>query len=230
MLRFYQEITLIKTPEITPYFIWSKLYMQVHLAFVEQQNPDETVNFGVSFPEYRFQEKDGKSFGHLGDKLRIFANTEQGFEQLNLHKWLNRLIDYVEIEPIEPVPENVNGHLLVKRYRAVTNLERLTRRFMRRESTRLGREISFEEAKALQNERFVTEQNKRLAEGCKITLSDAEKHFNQPKVKELPFIRLESKSTQKEFSLQIEQLTVNEPKEGTFSTYGLSSQTTVPHW
>lgn len=229
-MRFYQEITLIKTPEITPYFIWSKVYMQVHLAFVEQQNPDETVNYGVSFPAYHYVDREGANYGTLGDKLRIFAKSERELEKLNLQKWLQRLADYVHIKSIQAVPDNITSHLLVKRYRAVTNLDRLTRRFMRRESKRLGREISFEEAKALQNERFVTEQNKRLSEGCKITLSDAEKHFKQPKVKELPFIRLESKSTQKEFSLQIEQLTVNEPKEGTFSTYGLSSQTTVPHW
>jgi len=33
-MKVYQEITIIKTPEISPYFIWSKLYTQLHLALV----------------------------------------------------------------------------------------------------------------------------------------------------------------------------------------------------
>lgn len=221
-MRFYQEITLIKTPEITPYFIWSKLYMQVHLAFVEQQNPDETVNFGVSFPDYHFQNESAKSFGYLGDKLRIFASTEQELEQLNLAGWLKRLADYVHIKSIKPVPENINGHLQVKRYRANTNLERLTRRFMQRESKRLGRQLSFEEAQALQNQRFAKEQ--------KVSLQEAEKHYQQPQVKGFPFIKMRSESTNKEFSLQIDQQTVEQLQQGLFSTYGLSSKSTVPNF
>lgn len=221
-MRFYQEITLIKTPEITPYFIWSKLYMQVHLALVEQQNPDKTVNFGVSFPAYHLQETGDKSFGCLGDKLRIFANTEQELEQLNLHKWLNRLADYVHLKSIKPVPENIDGYLQVKRYRANTNLERLTRRFMRREGKRLGRELSFAEAQAMQNQRF--------AENQSVSLQTAEKHYQQPQVKSFPFIKMQSLSGDKDFSLQIVQEQVSQPQQGRFSTYGLSSQTTVPNF
>lgn len=213
-MRFYQEITLIKTPEITPYFIWSKLYMQVHLAFVEQQNPDKTVNFGVSFPNYHF--------ANLGDKLRIFANTENELQQLNLNKWLERLADYVLVEGIQSVPENVKGHLLVTRYRANTNLERLTRRFMRRESKRLGRELSFEEAQTMQNQRFAEKQD--------VSLQKAEKHYQQPQVKDYPFIKMQSLSGGRDFSLQIIQEPVSQPHQGRFNTYGLSGQSTVPNF
>lgn len=221
-MRFYQELTLIKTPEITPYFIWSKLYTQVHLALVEQQNPDETVNLGVSFPEYKSFQKNEISHGTLGNKLRVFASSEQELQQLNLLKWLERLTDYVHIKSIQPVPAEIAEHVYVKRYRANTNMARLTRRFMRRESQKQGRELSFEEAKALQNQRFAKEN--------KVSLADAEKHYQQPSTQEFPFIKLKSLSGDKDFSLQIEQLAANERKEGVFSTYGLSSQATVPHW
>ncbi len=221
-MRFYQEITLIKTPEISPYFIWGKLYMQLHLALVEQQNPDKTVNFGVSFPEYKYTKKEDGVFAILGTKLRVFASNETELQQLNLAKWLERLTDYVHIKSIQPVPANVNRYLLVKRYRADTNLQRLTRRFMQRESKRTGKEISFEEASAMQNQRFAKTNN--------LTLQQAEKHYAQPTVKDLPFIKLKSLSTEEEYSLLIEQVSVEQPCGGTFSTYGLSRKSTVPHW
>src|SRR5699024_6412398 len=105
--------------EITPYFIWSKLYTQLHLALVEQQNPDKKVNFGVSFPEYLYQEKNNdkegsKEFASLGTKLRVFGPSQQELEQLNLSKWLERLTDYVHIKSIQPVPDEVDSYLLVR--------------------------------------------------------------------------------------------------------------------
>lgn len=224
-MRFYQELTLIKTPEITPYFIWSKLYTQLHLALVEQQNPDKKVNFGVSFPEYIYREKDkegNKEFASLGTKLRVFAPSQQELEQLNLTKWLERLTDYVHIKSIQPVPENIDSHLVVKRYRAKTSLEGITRRFMRRESKRTGRELSFDEAKTLQNQRFAEQQG--------VSVQVAEKHYQQPQVKNLPFIKMQSLSGSQEFSLIVEQERVGQSQTGIFNTYGLSRTTTVPSW
>lgn len=221
-MRFYQEITLIKTPEISPYFIWSKLYAQLHLALVEQQSPDKMVNIGVSFPGYTYREKEDKEFASLGSKLRIFAPSEQALQQLNLSKWLERLIDYVHIKSIQPVPEIANSYLLVKRYRATTNLERLTRRLMRRESKRIGHEISLEEAKAMQNQRFVDKE--------KVSLGAAKAHYSNPVVKNLPYIKMKSLSGGREFSLLINQQPVEQQQQGSFSTYGLSSIATVPDW
>ena len=34
-MKFYQEITLIDQAEISPYFIWTKLYTQLHIALAE---------------------------------------------------------------------------------------------------------------------------------------------------------------------------------------------------
>ena len=67
-MQFYQEITLIDQAEISPYFIWSKLYTQLHIALAESKDIDNQVNIGVSFPQYIFEEKikGGKSQSQLG--------------------------------------------------------------------------------------------------------------------------------------------------------------------
>lgn len=221
-MKVYQEITIIKTPEISPYFIWSKLYTQLHLALVEQQNPDKTVDIGVSFPEYHCQNKDSKSSAFLGSKLRVFANSQAALEQLNLAHWLSRLADYVHTTSIKEVPNHVSEYLQVARYRPNLNMERLTRRFMRRESKRTGREISFEEAQEMQNQRLVDE--------AKVTIEEAKARYINPEVKDLPYIKMKSLSGEREFSLLINQQPVEQHQQGSFSTYGLSSKATVPNW
>jgi len=223
-MRFYQEIALIKTPDISPYFIWSKLYTQLHLALVEQQNPDNTVDIGVSFPEYRCFDKDNKTITVLGGKLRVFANNQAALEQLNLTHWFSRLADYVHTTSIKEVPNDVSEYVQVARYRPNLNMEKLTRRFMRRESKRTGREISFEEAQEIQNQRFVDK-----AEG-KVSLETAKSHYSNPNVKDMPYIKMRSLSGDREFSLLIKQQPVERQQQGSFSTYGLSSKATVPNW
>ncbi|HNN29956.1 MAG TPA: type I-F CRISPR-associated endoribonuclease Cas6/Csy4, partial [Agitococcus sp.] len=37
-MKYYQELTLIAQAEVSLYVIWSKLYTQLHLAFVEQKD------------------------------------------------------------------------------------------------------------------------------------------------------------------------------------------------
>lgn len=221
-MKVYKEVTIIKTPEISPYFIWSKLYTQLHLALVEQQNPDRTVDIGVSFPEYHRFDKDNKTITVLGGKLRIFANSQAALEQLNLAHWLSRLADYVHITSIKEVPNHVSEYLQVARYRPNLNMERLTRRFMRRESKRAGREISFEEAQEMQNQRLVDE--------AKVSLEEAKSRYTNPVVKDLPYIKMKSLSGEREFSLLINQQRVERHQKGSFSTYGLSSKATVPNW
>lgn len=219
-MRFYQEITLIETLDVSPYFIWSKLYTQLHLALVEQQNSDKTVNFGVSFPNYVGPriEQDEKRRGSLGNKLRVFASSAEELQRLNLHKWLERLADYLHVRSIQPVPATTPEHVLVKRYRVDINLDRLTRRFIRRKEQREGIQITFKEARKLQNQRYA-ENQKAQQEGN-----------TRSKAEDFPYIKMQSFSGEKEFSLQIQQIPVRESVQGTFSTYGLSNHATVPHW
>lgn len=88
------------------YTLWSKLYTQLHLAFVEQKDSQEKIAYGISFPRYLLSTD--KGIGFLGDKLRIFAHSAQELEQLNFNQWLARLNDYVHITAPRETPHNVS--------------------------------------------------------------------------------------------------------------------------
>jgi len=130
-MHYYIELTLIKDSEISPYFIWSKLYTQLHLAFVEQKDANEQIPYGVTFPEYKSAEIKGKRIILLGSKLRVFANSVNELQKLDLDKWLARLTDYVHIKSAKQV-ENVTQYLTVNRYRPQASAENLARRYARR--------------------------------------------------------------------------------------------------
>lgn len=105
-MKYYIELTLMDNPDFNLYTLWSKLYTQLHLAFVEQKDSQEKIAYGVSFPRYRLSQD--KGVGFLGDKLRIFAHSAQELEQLNLNQWLARLNDYVHITAPRETPHNVS--------------------------------------------------------------------------------------------------------------------------
>lgn len=115
-MNYYQEITLLPDEENTPYFLWRKVYNQLHIALADVKNQHGIDGIGVSFPNYKYEEKDGKTFATLGNKLRIFAKTEQDLTTFNLSKWLEQLTDYVHIKSISPIPAE-HGFVVVKRYR-----------------------------------------------------------------------------------------------------------------
>ena len=106
MMQYYLELSLLPNDDTSVYFLWSKLYTQLHLAFVEQKDSQEKIAYGVSFPRYRLSSD--KGIGFLGDKLRIFAHSAQELEQLNLNQWLARLNDYVHITAPRETPHNVS--------------------------------------------------------------------------------------------------------------------------
>lgn len=121
-MKYYLELTLIDQAEFPAFYVWPKLYTQLHLAFVEHKSADELIPYGVSFPEYKTgQRKDGTSFFYLGSKLRIFAQSEQAFQDLNLQKWLDRLADYVHIKSVKAVPDAVQ-HATFERARSKATL------------------------------------------------------------------------------------------------------------
>jgi CRISPR-associated endonuclease Csy4 len=197
-MNHYIELTLIKDSEISPYFIWSKLYTQLHLAFVEQKDANEQIPYGVSFPEFKTVETKGKRMMLLGSKLRVFAESLQQLEKLNLDKWLARLTDYVHVKSPRQV-QNTTQHVTVNRFRSRPNPESLARRYARRHGV------------------SVADALKRL-EGYERNLEP------------YPFIQLKSLSGGGEFALSINQQLAEKAVAGKFSTYGLSSTSTVPHW
>lgn len=198
-LSHYQEITILPDPEITSYFIWSKLYNQLHIALADIKNTHGIESIGVSFPDYHFDSKNGKS-SKLGNKLRVFALSEDDLTKLDLNKWLERLTDYVHIKPIKAVPDKIEGYVSVHRYRF----------------------------------KPIEVQAQSLAEKLKISLDDALATVAKRKPeKPLPYITLISETNKSPYPLKVLQQPADEPKPGTFNTYGMNgmrNNATVPHW
>ncbi|WP_440824998.1 type I-F CRISPR-associated endoribonuclease Cas6/Csy4 [Psychrobacter cryohalolentis] len=115
-MNYYQEITLIEGDKIL-YEIWSDVFNQIHIALADIKNKYDTESIGISFSNYRYEEKNGQTFATLGDKLRLFAPSQKDLETLNLDKWLTRLTDYVHIKGIKEVGNNTTGYVSVHRYR-----------------------------------------------------------------------------------------------------------------
>lgn len=193
-MKFYLEITLLPNIEedIPIYFLWEKVYQQMHLAFVEMKDANDKIPIGVSFPNY-----DANQY-QLGCKLRLFALSENALEALNLDKWLSRLSDYVHITSIKSVPESIQGYAYFKRPRIENNNAKLARRRAKRRGS------SYEEALS---------------------------HYEDRQEKECtaPFIYINSLNSKQRFPLLIQKLETNnsDTREG-FSTYGLSSKSSVP--
>ena len=130
-MNFYQEISLLPNADIGLYFLWQKVYQQIHLALVECKSADNSSPVGVAFPEY---DSDNSS---IGSKLRLFAKDEIVLEQTQGKKWLNRLNDYVHISRIKPVPEKLAGHVCFKHIKLKGNKEKLARRRAKRKGETL---------------------------------------------------------------------------------------------
>lgn len=203
-MDYYIELTLIKDSEISPYFIWSKLYTQLHLAFVEQKDANEQIPYGVSFPEYKSAEIKGKQIMLLGSKLRVFANSVEELQKLDLDRWLARLTDYVHIKSAKPV-ENVTQYLTVNRYRPKPNVEKVAERFARHKG------ITFKEA---------LQHCQQYKKGWQ----------DYPYIQTKSLSTKPEAGSGREFSLCIKQTAVEQANTGKFSTYGLSATSTVPHW
>lgn len=194
-MKVYQEITLLPSvsDDITYSFLWERLYIQLHLAFVEIADKDGLVNVGLSFPKYREGDK-----RWLGDKVRVFAETEEVLALLNLDKWLERLDDYVHVKKIKSVPDKVDGYAFFNRLNDKSNTEKLARRRAKK------LDISIDEARA-----FFADQEVR---------KQPEKELTQ-----YPFVSMLSLNTKNKFPLTIIRKMVNEAVfNGGFSTYGLS--------
>ena len=134
-MKAYLEITLLPSQDINLGFLWEKVFQQVHLAIVEQLDEARHSGVGISFPEYDDKKK------LLGRKLRLFTETNESLEQLNITQWLSRMNDYLHITSIRSVPTQVSAYAFYKRERVKSSFERI----VRRKAKRAG--ISEEEAR-----------------------------------------------------------------------------------
>ncbi|HEP1386659.1 type I-F CRISPR-associated endoribonuclease Cas6/Csy4 [Acinetobacter junii] len=200
-MNYYIEVTLIENEKFSPYELWSQLYSQLHLALVEVKNADNKVNIGFSFPQYRFHQD--KGVGFIGTKLRLFAESEADLKKLDIRRWLERLEDYVHVISIREVPNDIKNYAIYKRKQVKTNAQRLARHRVKRG------DIGFDEALARYSN-VVTKTN-------------------------FPYIEMKSLSTsdqqsEKRFKLFIEKQPAEKTETQVFSTYGLSSVSSVPEF
>ncbi len=190
MLSYYQEITLLPDEETPAFFLMSKVFLQIHLVLGHWKNHTGTQPFGISFPQYG-----AKS---LGVKIRIFAESREQLEQLDMGKALERLSDYVHLTSIRRVPANrITGYASFSRYQPDASVEQKARRFSARHQ-----DTSYEEALNLMKQK--------------------KEDYTKP------FIHMKSLSGGQTFNLFIEKIPQANPTEGTCSTYGLSRDTALP--
>ncbi len=135
-MKYYIEITLLPSADIPLYFLWEKIYQQVHLALVEVQDENGKVEIGAAFPEY-----DSKA-SLLGSKLRLFAENKQKLEELAIGKWLARFTDYVHITTIREVPDR-NYFACFRRVQPKSSNARLARRKAKREGISVEQAMEF---------------------------------------------------------------------------------------
>lgn len=196
-MKYYQELTIIPSFEIPLHFIWSKVYQQMHLAFVEMQDQNGVVPFGASFPQYQYENKKGI----IGEKIRVFANSEKELNELGIKKWLQRLNDYVHITGIREVPEKKAGYAVYRRVHQDNSAEHKAARFLKRHKEEL---IEYEQAV---------------------------KMFSLKKsVCYLPYIKQKSLTNSNTFRLYIAKSYCEEDVYDGFGTYGLSNTSTVPEF
>lgn len=141
-MKFYIEITLLTSIEIPLYFLWEKIYQQIHLALVESHDSNGKVFIGASFPEYNGEKH------QLGSKLRLLSFARDELENLDINKWLLRLKDYVHVSDIRDIPEVIDEYAFFKRIQVKSSNSRLARRKAKREG------ISYEDALSFLNKRM----------------------------------------------------------------------------
>jgi len=136
-MNYYQEILIKPSFDISVYFLWEKLYSQIHLALVSNTKKNDETMIGVSFPSYDLRNKRNG----LGNVLRVHANTREDIEKLALTSWLQRMSDIVELSAIMQISEDkITGYAVFSRKQVKSNIARLARRNAKRSG------ISFEEA------------------------------------------------------------------------------------
>ena len=197
-MKYYQELTLLPSYDVPLSFIWSKVYQQLHLGFVEQQDDSGNVPYGVSFPQYQH---DKKKIG-LGEKIRVFASSEEELVKLGLKKWLDRLMDYVHITGIRAVPEKITSYSTYRRMRQENGADSKARRFLMRHK---DGDMEYDQTVAM-----FSMKNRPFCD--------------------FPYVKQKSLTNNNQFRLYIEKISCGENVCEGFGTYGLSPVSTVPEF
>lgn len=143
-MNYYQEILIKPSFDISVYFIWEKLFKQIHLSIVSSTKDKSYFNIGVSFPGYELRNKRNG----LGNVLRIHAKSEEVLTALNTSDRLKSLTDMLEISPIKSVQiDKIEGYAIFRRKQVKSSSERLARRYAKRH------QLSYTEAVKIYNDK-----------------------------------------------------------------------------
>lgn len=221
-MNYYQELRLLPDEGANLGFLWQKVFQQLHIALVEhgvktssvdknnelenssQGNKSQKSNrrseIGISIPGYTAGGAPEQGFP-LGDKIRLFANSQQVIEELNLSKWLLRYEDYVQIKTIKPVPKDVEHVCFTRKH------------------VRTQKQIQL---KARQMAQFKAKQTGEPIEKWFAHFSEAAPELNET----LPFVHAVSLSgaqiSRKVFPLFIQMRKCDKASIADFTCYGLS--------
>lgn len=224
-MNYYLELRLLPDEGANLGFLWSKVFQQIHIALVEhgvdgevtdEQGKVNTVRqskVAMSIPEYGFSGGSKQSFP-LGDKIRLFAHTQEALEQLNIAQWLSRLEDYVQVKTIKAVPGDAEHVCFVRQH------------YIKSQADIAAKTLQMAEFKAA-----------NTGDPLNKWLDEFTKQAPKPNDK-LPFIHSKSLSSsdgadEKRFRIYIEMEKSSMPKQGHYTCYGLSfaqadKQATVP--
>lgn len=194
-MKYYLDITLLPDTEISFGFLWEKVYQQVHIALAENKIAENKSAIAVSFPGYN------DIVFPLGNKLRLFANTKEQLEKLNIIKWLNRLTDYTHCTSVKEIPNNISQYVCFKR-KQFKSLEKKARRRVEHLNKPYSEVLE-----------FLTKEEKELK--CNLPFINMVSESTQ---KEIPQFR------KHRFPLFIEQELVKSERSGDYNCYGLSSR------
>lgn len=131
----YQEITILPDEGVGTAYLWSKLYLILHISLADFKNKTGKQDIGVAFPQIKTK--------NLGQKIRIFGE-ETELKALNLKEKLELYNDYMHITKIRNIPEVIKGYATYSRYQPDNSIPSKARRYIKRHQN-----TSYEEAMIL---------------------------------------------------------------------------------
>lgn len=153
MATHYCEFTCLRDVEISTGFLMGRLMHALHLTMVRATRDGQVCPFGVTFPDYRpfvpgvhvkrSRQEDSEASGEdgdadrertppIGNRVRLFARSEQELDAIEWSRSLIGLEDYVHRTRPRATPSTVDRFAAFARHQPKASPERLIRRAMKR--------------------------------------------------------------------------------------------------
>jgi len=150
----YCEFTCLRDAEISTGFLMGRLMHALHLTMVGATRDGGACPFGVTFPDYRpfassvyakraGHKGSGASAEHddvdlertppIGNRVRLFARSEQELDAIEWSRALIGLDDYVHRTRPRSTPSTIERFAAFTRHQPKASPERLMRRAMKRQ-------------------------------------------------------------------------------------------------